>query len=138
MEAAPAGRGGFHAATMLEDWTRSADAIVTVPASDEAVRRRGFDHMKRVGKLCSAWTGLPLEDILVCSKRTLDQRELGRDMRFENRGGSFAIRKMVAPPARVILIDDVFTTGATTSAAANALLTAGVQCVNIAVCARVW
>ncbi len=124
--------------SQLDDWTCYADAIVPIPASDEAVRRRGFDHMERIGCLCSAWTGLPLERTLVCNKKTLDQRELGRDMRFQNRGGSFTVREGETARGHIILIDDVFTTGATSTAAASALLDAGAQDVHVAVCARVW
>lgn len=121
------------------DWTQWADAIVCVPATDDAIRRRGFDHMERIGRICSERTGLPLHDALACTRRTLDQRDLGREMRFENRGGSFAVKRKAKPlPNRIILIDDVFTTGATCSAAAKALLDGGAGEVAVAVCARVW
>ena len=125
--------------THLDDWTTRTDAIISVPASDEAIKRRGFDHMERIGMLCAVWTGIPYKNILTCAKSTLDQRTLGRDMRFENRGGAFAVKKDVeAIPRRAILIDDVLTTGATASAATNVLLDAGSQEVLVAVCARVW
>lgn len=130
----------FHSADeQRADWSRLADIIVTVPATREALRKRGFDHMNRVGRLCSAWTGLPLVDALTCTRRTADQRELNREMRIQNRSGSFSVAdEHVHLPPRIILIDDVFTTGATCIAAAKALQAAGVREVYVAVCARVW
>ena len=123
----------------LVDWTSCADALVSIPASQEAIRRRGFDHMERVGSLCSAWTGIPLVEALVHVKRAADQRALGRDLRLQNRSGSFSVKQSARPlPRRVVLIDDVFTTGATMTAASNALRAADVEKVHVAVCARVW
>ncbi len=122
-----------------DDWTLWADAIVAIPASPDAVARRGFDHMSRVAKLCSAWTGLPLIEALVYKKRTLDQRALGKGQRRMNSTGSFAAASGVGRmPAKIILIDDVLTTGATATAATNALVEAGARDIAVAVCARVW
>lgn len=123
----------------LEDWTQWAGALVYVPASPEAVLRRGFDHMQRVARLCSKRTGVPLADLLECCKRTADQRDLGRSERLENRDESFRVRARTGTvPGKVILIDDVFTTGATLSAATQALLDAGSLEVRTVSCARVW
>lgn len=121
------------------DWTQWADAIVAIPASPDALVRRGFDHMARVAQLCSSWTGLPLLDILAYTKKTIDQRALGKGQRQTNATGSFAVTDAgMRVPDRIILVDDVMTTGATTAAAAKALLEGGAREVVVAVCARVW
>lgn len=121
-----------------EDWTQWADALAYVPASPEAVRRRGFDHMQRVATICAERVGLPLATGLEVRRRSLDQRELGRQGRIENKSGAFVAHCTGPAPARVIVIDDVMTTGATLSAATRALLDAGVDEVRVVVCCRVW
>lgn len=127
------------------DWSQWADALTYVPASPEALRRRGFDHMERVALLCGRRLGLPVVRALASSKGTLDQRDLGRGERLANRSGSFALAEgigadgdAVCMPRRVILIDDVFTTGATASAASRVLLDGGAQEVRVVTCCRVW
>ena len=125
----------------LDDWSQWADALVYVPASPEALLRRDFDHMERVAKLCAGRLGLPLMRALASKKGALDQRDLGRGERLANRSGSFALAEdaWAAPlPQRLILIDDVFTTGATASAATRVLLDGGAHEVRVVTCCRVW
>ncbi len=128
-----------HATTLQGDWTEWADAIVAIPATSAAIRRRGFDHMLRIGALCSAWTGLPLSRSLVPAARIADQRKLDREQRRENLQDSFMVDfASESIPRRIIVIDDVITTGSTTTAATHALLNAGVEQVAVVALARVW
>ncbi|MEI3376983.1 MAG: phosphoribosyltransferase family protein [Coriobacteriales bacterium] len=124
----------------LGDWSQWADGLTFVPASPEALRRRDFDHMERVAAICARRLGLPLARLLTSGKGALDQRELGRGERRANRSGSFALAADAGdgPPARLLLIDDVFTTGATLAAATQALLDGGVKEVRAVACCRVW
>ena len=127
----------------LQDWTQWADALVYVPASPEALLRRGFDHMERVAGIVARRTGMPLVHALVSCKGARDQRELGRGERLANRNGSFSLAADAVPeagalPQRIVLLDDVFTTGATLSAAAHVLLDGGAHEVRAVTCCRVW
>ena len=127
----------------LQDWTQWADALVYVPASPEALLRRGFDHMERVAEIVARRTGMALVHALVSCKGARDQRELGRGERLANRSGSFSLAADAVPeadalPRRIVLIDDVFTTGATLSAAAHVLLDGGAHEVRTVTCCRVW
>ena len=125
--------------TLPKDWTLWADAIVPIPATSAAVRRRGFDHMERIGNICSSWTGLPLVKALIPRAGVTDQRNLGREQRRENLAGSFTADFAFSDiPRRIIVIDDVITTGATSAAAAKALLDAGAEQVAVVALARVW
>lgn len=127
----------------LQDWAQWADALVYVPASPEALLRRGFDHMERVAEIVSRRTGMTIVHALVSCKGACDQRELGRRERLANRSGSFSLAADAVPeadalPRRIVLIDDVFTTGATLSAAAHVLLDGGAHEIRTVTCCRVW
>jgi predicted amidophosphoribosyltransferase len=78
--------------------------------------------------------GLPCASILSRTRVTKRQASLPRDRRGVNARGSFVARDRV--PARVILVDDVYTTGATASAAASALRRAGASSVEVVTFAR--
>lgn len=122
-----------------DDWSQWADGLTYVPASPEALLRRDFDHMGRVATLVARRTGLPLVHALASERGARDQRDLDRDERLTNRSGSFSLAADApSVPPRVILIDDVFTTGATLSAASRVLLDGGAQEVRAVTCARVW
>lgn len=131
-----------HATSAVADWSRWADALTFVPASPEAVLRRGFDHMERVSGIVSQRTGLPLARLLSGNRGVRDQRELGRSDRLANRRESFSPTGdegvTAGTPRNVVLLDDVFTTGATLSSASRVLLESGVREVRVVTCCRVW
>jgi predicted amidophosphoribosyltransferase len=136
-------------APMLDDWASGwADAVVGVPAAPTAVARRAYDHGTGLGAALASELGLPAARPLRCLTAR-DQRELGRTQRAANvaftceparRRGPSARREELAsvmPPGRILLVDDVFTTGATAAAATRALLAAGSTEVRVAAFARV-
>jgi len=124
-----------------EDWRSWADCVAFVPDGADAWRRRGFDHMEEVARPFAALCHVPLVDVLVHG-RAPDQRSLSREQRAASARGVFS----PAPGGgvgdvagrRVLLVDDVFTTGATASAAAETLLALGAADVRLVVFARVW
>jgi predicted amidophosphoribosyltransferase len=101
-----------------------APAVVPVPPHPVRRRRRGFDPAAELAAALAARTGLPLAPLLRRRDRAPRQVGLGRAQR---RGaGRLVIEATRAPPpARVLLIDDVHTTGATLDACARALVGAG-------------
>jgi len=128
----------YLAAILPASWLTWADALVFVPADRAAKRRRGFDHLHEVADDLAYLTGLKLFDLLE-KLPAADQRRLDREQRFINLSHAFLL---TAPakllPQHIILIDDVFTTGATLDAAASALLMHGAEEVRVATIARVW
>lgn len=106
------------------EWIGWAHAVVPVPTSPGAVARRGFDHGARLTAAFSSLTALPALDALRALPRR-DQRGLTREGRGANARASIVHARGVTVPGRVLLLDDVFTTGATLDAAASALMTAG-------------
>ena len=126
---------GLLAEAVADGWFGPDDALVPVPASPEAVRRRGFDHALDVARSLSADCGTPLMCVLR-SASTADQRELRREQRFANRTGAFTVTADAPMPPRIVLVDDVFTTGATFDAAARVLTAAGATDVRALAVAR--
>ena len=112
------------------------DALCYVPATREAYVRRGFDHMELVARELSCILGLPLADVLV-REQGLDQRSLDREERARNLAGTVGLAANV-DGLRLLLVDDVITTGASIDACAKALLAGGAACVSACALARVW
>ena len=117
------------------------DAVTFVPASIEAIRRRDFDHGLLLAEHLAKQLGRPLLHTLE-SPRTKDQRELSRKERSRNLAGSFRVkpcaRETVLLAPKLLLVDDVFTTGATLCSATDALLQTGFEEVRCASFARVY
>ena len=119
------------------EWPGWSQAVAFVPATRAALKRRGFDHGLAIGAALSAALGIPLVRALERGA-ALDQRSLGRLARAENAAGTFSASRDVEVPERVLLTDDVFTTGATLDSAAAVLLDSGAGEVRVAAIARAW
>ncbi|MDY2777686.1 MAG: phosphoribosyltransferase family protein [Collinsella sp.] len=113
-----------------------SDAIVFVPATGRAYRRRGFDHMELVSRQLALLSGVPCLDALI-KHGSGDQRLLGREERLDASRGVYEVATDVGD-MRLLLVDDVITTGATISACAAALGDAGAARVDALTLARVW
>lgn len=110
------------------------EAIVPVPASQSSLSKRGFDHTARLADTVAATSGLPVVRAL-SHLGGRDQRTLDRPQRFANAASLFA-RTSSAISSRVLLLDDVLTTGATLDAAARVLLRGGAAEVHAVTVAR--
>lgn len=112
------------------------DGICFVPASPSAFLRRGFDHMELISQALAALLGLPVCDVLL-RHESRDQRELDRQSRLRNLEGSVEVIDDVAG-ARLLLVDDVITTGATLRESTRVLLERGAESVTACSLARAW
>jgi competence protein ComFC len=114
------------------------DLIVPVPLHPAKHRERGFNQAERLAIRLAEATRIPLNtSILKRTKPAESQTHLSRQQRADNVQKAFA-----TPPgtkldgARVVILDDVFTTGATTSACAKVLRSAGAADVCVWTVAR--
>lgn len=103
------------------------DLAVPVPVSARTLKKRGYNQSALLAMQVCAATGLPLEPrALGKAKETRRQMTLDRQARKTNVQGAFAAGAQEAIQGkRVLLIDDVFTTGSTLDECAKALLEAG-------------
>ncbi len=107
--------------------------ITYVPTIDRHIRERGYDHMKRIA---NALGGLRNRKVIRLVRRhTQDiQHSVGKKKRAEQAGKAFY--SLPCKSMEILLIDDIFTTGATLNAAAKALKNAGAEKVYGLVIAR--
>lgn len=112
------------------------DALCFVPATAEAYARRGFDHMELVATELSHMMRIPLFDVLARSSGK-DQRSLGRNQRASNLSGTVRAIDDVSG-MRLLLVDDVVTTGASMRESTRALLARGAKDVTCCALTRVW
>ena len=113
------------------------DLVLSVPMHWRRRLARGCDHARALATAVAAELKLPLGDELIRVRHTPPQVHLSRTRRIENVRGAFAVRRAGSiGGARVLLVDDVTTTGATANEAARTLLGAGASCVALAVVAK--
>jgi len=115
------------------------DLIVPVPLHPRRERERGFNQAlllaRRVGR---AWNLPVRSDVLRRTAATPPQTELGVEARRANVRGAFALRRPELVAGRhIMVVDDVFTTGATVGECARCLRQAGAATVGILTVARV-
>jgi competence protein ComFC len=117
-----------------ENW----DLITPVPLHPVKQREREFNQAARLARHLSEALAVPLtEKLLRRVVPTATQTRLSRPERAANMRGAFTVRPGARLDGeRVVLVDDVFTTGATTSACAQALLGAGAGAVCVWTVAR--
>jgi ComF family protein len=115
-----------------------AEMIVAVPMYWTRRLVRGTNSAELLARCLGRKLGIPVRcRLLVRCKNTTPQSELPRRQRFYNMKGAFRVRSQRGlRGARVLLVDDVLTTGATGSEAAGVLKKAGASMVAVAVIAR--
>lgn len=109
-----------------------AEIVVFVPMSDAEKKKRGFNQAELLAREVGERLGLPVLPALAKVKETSPQKELTGKERAENLKGCFAVSyaEWIAG-RRILLVDDVFTTGATANECARTLLKAKVRQVSV-------
>jgi ComF family protein len=109
-------------------------SLIPVPLGSRRFRRRGYNQSERIAAALSRASGAPLRDVLRRVRETPSQTALTPEQRAANVAGAFAADAGIG--GRCVLVDDVFTTGATLLAAAAALRAAGAERVDAVTFAR--
>ncbi len=116
----------------------NCDALVFTPMSKSDVRKRGYNQAKLLASAISKRTGIPiLENALEKVKSTKQQKTLTRKEREDNLRGCFKVHKNEVNGKKIILVDDVLTTGATANEICSVLLSCGASAVYLVTAASV-
>ena len=116
---------------------RRFDVIVPVPLHPTRQRERGFNQASLLAELLSVEISVPSRPLLERVRYTTTQTALDRAERMENLRNAFRLRKTAnVRNLRVLLIDDVLTTGSTLSECSRVLKRAGAISVHAAMAAR--
>jgi competence protein ComFC len=113
--------------------------LVPVPVHPRRLRERGFNQARELAAVAGRLAGLKLRDVLIRDRYTPPQSRLGREQRLANLRGSIHLRPGAAATLagrRLLLVDDVFTTGSTAEACAAVLARAGPAAVAVLTLAR--
>lgn len=108
------------------------DLIIPIPLHRSRQWQRGFNQARLLARETGRHLALPVIEELIRVKATTPQTGLLREQRLTNVQGAFAVhdpRKVQGK--RILLVDDVLTTGATVEAAASKLLQAGALAVAV-------
>ena len=104
----------------------SPDLIIPVPVHKSRMKKRGFNQAEEIPMNSS---------LLIRSKKTVPQKDLGPALRLKNLEQAFSCRKLPYRMKKVLLIDDIYTTGSTAEACSRALKKAGAEQVFLLVIA---
>jgi ComF family protein len=126
----------FFRLTQLVQWLETAfdrhaagqrwDALVPVPLYHRRLRTRGFNQAHELARGLGRARKIPVRNYLYRERETPSQTGLERRARWENMNGAFRLKpRFDVTGQNLLLIDDVFTTGATTNACARILAKAG-------------
>ena len=105
--------------------TEVADTVTFVPQSEHKLKLRGFNHAELIATHFCELLNLPLVDTLDKVKELINQSRLSSDERATNIRGAYKLKEGINLKGKtVLLIDDVYTTGATSTECAQELLKA--------------
>lgn len=109
---------------------RGFDYITFVPVSQERLAERGFNQAEQMAVMLGGQVGLPVVSLLTRQRHTGKQSKMSREERMANMRGAFAVipgraaklqRMARGRRLRILIVDDVYTTGSTLTQCAEAL-----------------
>jgi len=111
-----------------------ADIIVPVPLHRKKLSKRGYNQAELLARQIAKRSGIPMKNVLVRTKNTKPMSKLTGAERRDNLRDVFAVKPFYLNKIknnRVLLIDDIYTTGSTANACSDTLKTAGVHSVTL-------
>jgi ComF family protein len=119
---------GKHLVSLMKErifsFAERFDCIIPIPVTEKRLKERGFNQSFIIGEEISRITNKEMyHSVLYKTKNTKDQYALSRDERKKNIKGAFTIRDNTGIKGkRILLVDDLFTTGYTAQEASRVLI----------------
>jgi len=111
---------------MLRFW--APDVIIPIPIHESKLKTRKFNQAELIAKSLSQEIGVLMdENCLIRVRKTLPMKELNNESRRKNLQNAFQVDRKVVKYSKVLLVDDIYTTGATFDECARVLKDAGVD-----------
>ena len=107
----------------IREW--KAGALIPVPVHRSRLAARGYNQAEVLAEGISRVTGLPVLDCLMRTEKTTAMKKLTREERKRAVGKAMALKPGKRVPERVIIVDDIYTTGATVDSCAAVLRSGG-------------
>lgn len=120
-------------------WIESlrVDVIIPIPVHEDRRRKRGFNQTEKIAFGLGKKLSIPVRnDLLFRNKKTIAQKELNYLERRKNMKSAFEVYDEACYYTRVLLLDDIYTTGATMDEASQALKKFGIKkifCLSICI-----
>lgn len=127
--------GAALAVLVRERMTGPFDLAVSVPSDPKRVRRLGFDHAGELARQTARQLGVPYRPVIFRRQYAAFQHTLDRKQRMHNLENVFEVKEPLKG-LRVLLVDDIITTGATVCSCADVLYKAGAKEVLAAAAAK--
>lgn len=122
----------FRFADTVRGW--QPDALIPVPVHPSRRRKRGYNQAEELARRLGAQWNIPVERrLLIRVRKTQPQRNLNPEERLRNLQAAFAVQKGISVPKRVLLVDDIYTTGSTMEACSRVLKAAGAEEIHFVV-----
>ena len=123
----------FYADEILKTCARevigwNAEAFVPIPLHSARRRKRGYNQAELLARELSGRSGIPVDkSLLIRTKNTRAQKELSDQERKANLKHAFSVREKRIPCKKIILVDDIYTTGSTMDEVAAVLKARGAE-----------
>ncbi len=115
-----------------------SDLIVFPPMTDKSLRKREYNHAGLLAEKLSEKVGIPVIDAFKKTRETERQAKLNREERMKNLVGSVrVVKRKAVRDKRILIVDDVTTTGATAEILSSRLKMAGAKTVTLLTVASV-
>jgi ComF family protein len=124
---------GFYGKAMAKQYGQTilalgVEALIPVPVSAKKKISRGYNQAELIAAELGKTLNLPMENnLLQRIKNTTPQKELNDIERRNNLKNAFKIKENIVKYRKILLVDDIYTTGSTVDACAQVLKTAGVK-----------
>jgi len=121
--------------TIPDGYIKNNDIIIPVPVTYKEIKEKGFHHTYFIVKLLSKKYSIPsIKNLVIKTRHTMQQSKLSKKERLQNLTNAFALNKKYKDfikNKKVLLFDDVYTTGSTVQEISKVIKTCGAKEINI-------